>query len=301
MVRIGVVDRPAGVPQAAKPNRQPGGYTIWILGAQRARLRDAYHTFLRLRWSASLALIALGYFAVNVAFAGVYVIVGGLDGVRPGSFFDALMFSVETLGTIGYGVMHPSSGAASVVVIVESIAGIISVALITGLVFAKFSRATARIAFSRSAVICTHLGKRTLIFRCGNERSNTIVEARIHVAASLAVRDDRGQPFYKMHDLALVRDRMGGMRRGWTVMHVIDETSPLHGLDAEALARAEVELEVAVMGFDDVTLQTVHAIHQYTDKQILVGHRLADTLTVLDNGDLLFDIAKFHDTLPETC
>jgi inward rectifier potassium channel len=295
-----VADRPAGIPQSAKPNRTAAGYTIWVNGAPRTRLRDAYHTFLRLRWSASLALIAVGYFLVNVVFGVAYLIVGGLDGVRPGSFFDSLMFSVETLGTIGYGVMHPTSSAASVVVIVESIVGIMSVALITGLVFAKFSRATARIQFSNVAVICTHFGKRTLIFRCGNERSNTIVEARIHVVVSKTLVDEDGKPFYKSTDLALVRDRMGGMRRGWTVMHVIDEASPLYGLDQEGLAKAEVEIEVAIMGFDDVTLQTVHAMHQYVDKQILVGHKLVDTLTTFDNGDLLFDVTKFNDTLPET-
>ena len=144
---------------------------------------------MRIRWPASLGLIALGYFAVNLLFALVYYVVGGIDGVGTGSFFDALMFSVETLGTIGYGVMHPTSHAASVVVIVESIAGIMCVALITGLVFAKFSRPVARIGFSKNCVICDHEGKPTLMFRCGNQRSNVIVEARIHVVATNERRD----------------------------------------------------------------------------------------------------------------
>jgi inward rectifier potassium channel len=294
------VQRPPGLPPTAHPTYQQDGYTIWVNGAQRTRLRDAYHTFLRLRWSASLALLALGFFLVNVLFAFAYMIVGGVEGVARGSFFDSLMFSVETLGTIGYGVMHPNSGGASVVVIVESITGIIITALITGLVFSKFARATARIAFSNNAVICKHEGKSTLMFRAGNERSNVIVEARMHVVCSVRRMDDRGNPFYKLHDLELVRDRMGGMRRGWLVMHVIDETSPLFGLDTAGLEKAEVELDVSVMGFDDVTLQTVYAMHGYSDKKILIGQRLVDTLTVYDNGDLLFDITKFHDTVAET-
>jgi inward rectifier potassium channel len=299
MVPIGV-QRPPGLPPTAHPQYQQDGYTIWVNGAQRTRLRDAYHTFLRLPWSASLALIGLGFFLVNVVFAFAYMIVGGVDGVARGSFFDALMFSVETLGTIGYGVMHPSASGGSVVVIVESITGIICTALITGLVFSKFARATARIAFSTNVVISKHEGKPTLMFRCGNERSNVIVEARMHVVCTMKTNDDRGKPFYKMHDLTLVRDRMGGMRRGWLVMHVIDETSPLFGLDAAGFAKAEVELDVSVMGFDDVTLQTVYAMYQYGDQKILFGRRLADTLTIYDNGDLMFDITKFHDTLPET-
>lgn len=293
-------DRPEGVPADAVPSPTQAGYTIWIRGAQRTVLRDAYHTFLRIRWPLSIGLLALGFFLVNLIFAVIYYFVGGVDGVGVHSFFDALMFSVETLGTIGYGVMHPVSHAASVVVIVESIAGIICVALITGLVFSKFSRPVARIAFTKNCVVCEHEGKPTLMFRCGNERSNTIVEARMHVVCSVVVATDPSKPFYKLHDLKLVRDRIGGLRRGWLVMHVIDETSPLYHLDAAGIAKAEVELEIAVMGFDDVTLQTVYAMHQYSDKDILFGRRFADTLTIVKNGDMLFDVTKFHDTVPET-
>lgn len=295
-------DRPQGVPPGARATRaQAGGYNIWVNGAERARLRDAYHMFLRIRWTFAILILAGGFFLINVAFAVVYYFTGGIEGVARHDFFDALMFSVETLGTIGYGVMHPESGPASVVVIVESIAGIITAALITGLMFAKFSRAVARIRFSKNCVICDHDGKRTLMFRCGNQRSNTIVEAKIHVVASVVKTiEDPSKPFYKLHDLTLIRDRIGGLRRGWLLMHVIDETSPFYGMDAAAMAKAEVELEIAMMGFDDVTVQTVHAMWQYSDKDILHDTRFADTLTLLDNGDMLLDVTKFDDTLPET-
>jgi inward rectifier potassium channel len=296
-----VPERPNGVPPEARATKTQAGYQIWVNGAERARLRDAYHLFLTIRWTYAILILAGGFFLINVLFAVVYYFVGGVDGVAPHSFFDALMFSVETLGTIGYGVMHPESGAASGVVIVESIAGIITAALITGLMFAKFSRAAARIRFSRYCVICEHEGQRTLMFRCGNQRSNVIVEAKIHVVASVVKATDPGKPFYKLHDLKLVRDRIGGLRRGWLLMHVIDETSPFYGMDAAAMAKAEVELEIAIMGFDDVTVQTVHAMWQYSDKDILHATRFVDTLTILDNGDMLLDVTKFDDTIPETC
>jgi len=290
--------RPKGVPATAQRNIQPAGYSIWVDGADRAWLRDFYHLFLKMRWGWAFGLIALGFFAINLIFAAVYFIVGGIDGVASGSFFDSLMFSIETLGTIGYGVMHPVSHAASIVVIVESITGIITIALITGLVFSKFSRAVGRFAFSTDAVVCTHLGKLTFMFRCGNERSNTIVETRIHVSVSLTIQDDRGKPFYKTTDLTLTRDRLGGLRRGWQVMHIIDDGSPLKGLDAESAKKAELEIEVILMGFDDITMQTVHGSHQYSDEHVLWHRRLADTLTILDNGDMLLDVTKFNDTLP---
>jgi inward rectifier potassium channel len=292
--------RPKGVPTTAQRNIQSTGYSIWVEGAKRARLRDFYHAFLKMRWGWAFALIGLGFFTINLIFAMIYYLVGGIEGVAGGSFFDSLMFSVETLGTIGYGVMHPASHAASVVVIVESITGIITTSLITGLVFSKFSRSVGRFAFSTSAVVCMHQGKLTFMFRCGNERANTIIETRIHVIASITTLDDRGVAFYKMHDLKLVRDRIGGLRRGWVVMHVVDEASPLHGMDAAGAERAELELEIALMGFDDITLQTVHGTHQYSDKDVVFGHRLADTLTILDNGDMLFDLTKFNDTVPES-
>jgi inward rectifier potassium channel len=293
-----VPPRPEGVPRGAREVRQIG-YSIWAVGAEHAVLRDAYHTFLRIPWSASIGLIALAFVVVNLVFAVVYFFVGGVAGLNPTSFFDALVFSVQTIGTIGYGVMHPESHAANIVMIIESIAGIIFTALVTGLVFAKFSRATARIAFSTTAVICQHEGIPTLIFRVGNRRSNVIVEANIHVVASMTTTTKEGAPFYRLHDLKLVRSRLGGMRRGWMVMHPIDEASPLHGLGAEEFKQRELELEISMLGFDDVTLQTVHAMHQYADGQIIVGHKFADTLTMLANGDMVLDLTKFDATVPD--
>ena len=291
--------RPDGVPPDAHGSLQQAGYTIWVAGAERAVLRDAYHSFLRIRWAASIGLIAIAFMLVNLVFAAVYFEVGGVEGLHAGSFFDALVFSVQTIGTIGYGVMHPESHAANVVMIVESIAGIIFTAVVTGLVFAKFSRTTGRIGFSTTAVITAHEGVPTLMFRVGNRRSNVIVEATLHVVASFTHTTLEGSLFYRMHDLQLVRNRMGGMRRGWVVMHPIDETSPFHGLTAADLKRLEVELEISLLGFDDVTLQTVHAMHQYTDTQIKFGERFADTLATLPNGDMVLDLTKFDATVSD--
>jgi inward rectifier potassium channel len=290
------MSRPDGVPPDAFGQRQQAGYTIWVRGAERTLLRDAYHTFLRLRWSVSIALIALGYMIVNLIFAIVYFIVGGVDGLHEGSFFDALVFSVQTLGTIGYGVMHPSSHAANVVMICESIVGIIVTALITGLIFSKFSRATGRVRFSTHAVICMHDGTPALMFRIGNQRSNLIVDASIHVVMSKTMTTAEGKQFYRLYDLKLTRERVNGLRRGWNAIHIIDAASPLYGLDAEAITAAECELDVSIVGLDDVTMQTVHALHQYSDKQIRFACRFADTLTVLSNGDMYLDLTKFDDT-----
>ena len=293
-----VMSAPPEVPRGARRVQSAAGYAFWIHGAKGGVLRDAYHTFLRMRWSLALALIAVAVFFVNLVFAAIYYAIGGVNGASH-SFFDMYSFSVQTMATIGYGVMHPDSHAATVVMIVEAVSGIILTALATGLVFTKFARATGRIQFTKNAVITMHEGKPTLMFRCGNERSNVIVEAQVHVTAAFAGTTAEGRPFYKMHDLELVRSRMSGLRRGWAVMHVIDEKSPFYGKNAADLDKAEVEIEISLTGLDDVTMSTIHTLHLYSDKDIKFGYRFADTLTPLPNGDLILDLTQFHVLVPD--
>jgi inward rectifier potassium channel len=285
------------LPATARRVTQQGS-TFYVIGGDRAILRDAYHTFLRLRWSASLGLIAVGFFAVNLGFAAVYYAIGGVTGAD-GTFFDAVSFSVQTLATIGYGAMYPASTAAHAVMIVESIVSLILTALATGLVFTKFARPTTRVAFSRHAVITQHEGNRTLVFRAGNRRSNVIVEATIHVVAVFTTTTAEGRTFYKAVDLPLVRDRQVGMTRGWTLMHVIDQASPLFGADAARLQQLELELYIALTGIDDVSMQTVHAVHKYNDDQIRIDHHFEDTLRPLDNGEFVIDMTKFDAIVPD--
>ena len=290
--------RPA-IPPGARKALQLGS-TFYIIGDERQRLRDAYHTFLRLGWTASLLAIAIGFFVVNLVFALIYLIVGGVEGTHAGSFFDALSFSVQTMATIGYGVMHPATTAATTVMIIEAMVGIIVTALATGLVFAKFSRPTTRVAFSKLAVITKHDGEQVLMFRVGNKRSNVIVEAQLHVVAIFTTTTAEGELFYKAQDLALVRDRQVGMTRGWTVMHRIDDKSPFFGRDTEALAKDELELYIALTGIDDTSMQMVHSMHKYTDDQIRIGYRLVDTLTPLPGGATLLDLRNFDAVVPDS-
>jgi inward rectifier potassium channel len=275
------------------------GYTIYLIGDDdRPWLRDAYHTFLRVPWSASLAFIAISFLLMNVVFAAVYLAVGGVAGVREGSFFDALSFSVQTMSTVGYGVAYPQSGGANTVMILESVTGIIVTALATGLVFAKFSRATARLAFSKVAVITAHDGRPTLMFRIGNRRGNTIFDAQVRVVCSKLIKTAEGENFYKMFDMHMVRDRQPGLKRGWQVMHVIDDASPLAGMDAEGLRTGEVELSISLSGVDETSMQSVTVMHDYVDGEIRFDHKFADTLTPLANGDLLFDQSQFDVLVP---
>jgi inward rectifier potassium channel len=285
------------LPASARRVKQQNA-SFYVVGDQRMPLRDAYHIFLRLPWSTSIAWIAAGFIVVNLVFAVVFYLVGGIGG-SDGTFFDAMAFSVETLATIGYGSLYPASRAANVLMMIESVVSLILTALATGLVFSKFARPTTRVAFSRHAVITQHEGKRTLLFRAGNRRSNVIVEATIHVVAVFNTLTAEGKVFYKAVDLAMVRDRQVGMTRGWTLMHVIEPSSPLFGATAETLKQIELELYIALTGIDDVSMQTVHAIHMYTDDLIRFDHHFEDTLIPLDNGEYFVDMTKFDVVVPD--
>ena len=275
---------------------QPPGadYKIHVVGAGRPTWRDFYHAVLRWPWSLTLAIIATTYLGANALFALGYCWMGGVANMPPNSFKEAFFFSVQTMGTIGYGAMFPRSDGANLLVVAESLTGLLLTALTTGLVFAKFSRSTARFIFTRQAVIGPMNGVPTLSFRLGNARANQIVNAEIHVSLFRTERTTEGRTFYRMADLSVARDRALTLSRSWTVLHAIDEHSPLHGETAASLAAKESELQVMVVGLDDTFMQQVHASHRYFTRDILWNHRHVDVLSEIEGGDMLLDLRKFH-------
>ncbi len=276
--------------------RSPGAdYEIRIVGDRTSVLRDFYHLLLRRSWWVTLAVISATFLTANAIFAVVYLMVGGVAHAGPGSFRDAFFFSVETMGTIGYGAMFPESAGANVVMVVESITSLTLTALATGLMFAKFSRSTARMVFSRNAVISNVGGVPTLMFRLGNQRGNQIVDAQMRVVMIRTEILPEGGTFYRMLDLPLTRQRALSLSRSWNALHVIDPQSPLFGETAETLLAKEIEMQILVVGLDDITMQTIHAQHRYFAKDILWDHKLADVLSETPDGHLLLDLRRFHD------
>jgi inward rectifier potassium channel len=280
-----------------KQTRNPS-YNIRIVGVPRRWFGDGYHLFLRLSWPWALGAVVVLYLLTNSLFALAYRASGGITGLRAGSLFDAFAFSVQTMGTIGYGAMYPSSRLAHILVIVESVTGLLLTALVTGLVFAKFSQPIGRVAFAKHVVVAPMDGVPTLMFRVGNERGNTIVEATVRVVFVRTETNREGVTFYRMTDVPLRRDRSPAMNRSWTVMHTIDASSPLHGATPESLARDEVEFMVTLVGVDDTSYQPVHARQNYEHGELVWGARHADVLSEDPAGDLVLDVSRFHDLVP---
>lgn len=285
--------------QQMKRIRDPGAdYEIRIVGDRRQPLRDFYHALLERPWWVTIAAIVGTFLTANALFAVAYVIVGGVAHAAPSSFRDAFFFSVQTMGTVGYGAMFPESTGANLVVTAEAITGLTLTALVTGLVFAKFSRSTARLIFTENVVISPVNGVPTLQFRLGNERGNSIVDAQIKVLLVRTETTAEGRTFYRMLDLALTRQRALSLSRSWNVVHVIDPGSPLYGETPASLAAKEIELQVQVIGLDDATMQMVHGGHRYFARDFLWGQRLCDVLSETPDGHLLLDLRKFHHVEP---
>lgn len=292
-------------PRAAPMTRAPRpeivratGYEVHVVGAPRPGLRDLYHGLLRIPWWATLLVIAGGYLLLNVLFALAYLVTGGIAHAEPGSFSDAFFFSVQTMGTIGYGAMFPETRAANVVVVLESVTGLVATAFATGLVFVRFSQTRARVAFSSRVAVGPVDGVPTLMIRVGNERRGAIVGVHFELSVVRVTRTAEGVTFYRTEDLRLVRDRAPALVRSWHVQHRIGPDSPLHGLSPEALAESEAELTLQVHGMDDTSLQYIHGRYVWTAEAIVFGARLADVLSEMPDGNLRLDLGAFHELVP---
>lgn len=270
------------------------------VGLRSAWWADLYHYLLILSWPRFLVGVAALYVVVNLVFAGLFRLGGdNIHNARPGSFLDAFYLSVQTFGTIGYGYLAPKTDYANLVVAVEGLVGLLSTALVTGLMFARFARPTARVMFSRQAVFTKRDGDRVLQFRIANERGNQIAEAQVMVSLSRNEVTREGESIRRIYDLELVRSKNTLFVFSWTVMHRIDERSPFSRLDGAELERSAATVIVSLTGLDDVLGQTIHARHIYRAADLLDGHRLVDVLELQPDGSRIVNYHRFHDVEAE--
>jgi inward rectifier potassium channel len=269
-----------------------------IVGMPPAKARDLYHSLLRASWPSTLAIIIGAFLFANLVFATLYLLSDGIANARPGSLADAFFFSVETMGTVGYGELFPKTPFAHVLMVGEVLCSLLFIATVTGLVFAKFSRPTARILFSRWAIVSKMDGAPVLMFRVANARGNLVVATEFQVVLIRTEKTKEGQSIYRMHDLPLTRPRVPTLTRTYLALHRIDEGSPLYGATSETILRDEVQLVVALTGIDGTTSQTIYAGHDYLAADIRFGVRFADMLTDLPDGRLRVDFARFDEVVP---
>jgi inward rectifier potassium channel len=270
-----------------------------VKGQDKGRFMDFYHDILTASWPLFFVQLAMMFVAVNLIFATLYVIDrGGIANARPGSFADAFFFSVQTLGTLGYGVMAPRTLYANLLVTVESFSGILTIALFTGIIFARFSRPFARVIFSRVAVIAPFDGVPTLMFRTANQRGESIMDASVTVTVARQHTTQEGVTMRRFQELKLTRARNSLFALSWTVMHAIDESSPLYGLSAEEMQDLDMEIVVMLSGLDEILADRIYARHAYWADEIVWDQRFVDVISVNASGQRVVDLTLFHDTYP---
>ena len=284
-----------------KPNEQIirfGGREIIISeGLHLSFWADISHRCMTATWPSFIGGAALVFVVFNAVFASFYWIGDQpISNVPGGAYIDYLYFSIETLSTAGYGDMHPQTHYGHFIAAVELFTGIFSMSLMTGLIFARFSRPNARLLFADNPVISNHDGKQTLMIRLANERHNIIGNAAAKLWLLRNVVTAEGVSHRRFYELPLVRSEHPALALSWTLYHIIDENSPLYEQSAEDLDATSVTLSVVVSGYDVVAAQTVHARRSYDHASILFGRSYADILGTQEDGRLRLDYGRFNET-----
>lgn len=275
-----------------------GGREIIAEGLQLSFWADISHRCMTASWPAFIFGAATVFLAFNAVFALLYFIGDQpVANVNSGDYIDYFYFSIETLSTAGYGDFHPQTHYGHFVATIELFTGIFSMSLMTGLIFARFSRPSARLLFANNPVISSHEGLPTLMVRLANERHNIIGNATARLWIFKDVVTAEGQEVRRFYELPLVRNESPALALSWTLYHAIDERSPLYGMNAQDLEAADVSLIVVVSGYDVIAAQTVHARKSYDHPDILFGRRYVDVLGTADDGRVRIDYGRFHDTL----
>lgn len=260
---------------------------------------DAYQWLLGLTWPQFAILLGAVYIALNLFFASLYALGGDcVAAMRPRSFLDAFFFSVQTLATVGYGHMYPSNLYGNIVTTIEIMCGIFLLAVITGLIFVRFSRPTARVVFSKTIVIAPLNGRPTLMLRIGNLRQRHMVEAEFRVMFNRDEPLAEGGDFRYFYNLKLQFDRLPTFPAALTLRHVIDEQSPLFGATPELLETGRVVMIASVVGIDPIISSEVQTQQDYTWRDIRFGERFVEIYTDQGEGRLTVDYGRLHDTEP---
>ena len=274
-----------------------GQFELVKLNVKKFDLRDTYHLILNLSWPGFAGLVFGIYFLINVAFASLYMLnPHAVAEMRPGSFFDAFFFSVETLATVGYGHMYPESFYGHLIAMLEIMVGMFGLAVITGLIFVRFSRPTARIHFSKVAVIAPFDGVPNLMIRVANLRHQAMVEPEFRMILFRNIITAEGDDVRRFRSLNLEFDHLITFPAVITVRHRIDEMSPLFGMTPEGFQQQDVRIVASIVGVDTVIVAPVQSFGDYNYEQIEWNRRFVEIYDQNEEGEWTVDYARIDET-----
>jgi inward rectifier potassium channel len=280
---------------------QVGQFVYGKTGVSRFDWTDPYHLAVTLSWPHFIFLLLGTYLIVNTLFGVLYAMVpGSVTNARPGSIGDAFFFSLETLATVGYGEMYPGSLYGHLVASAEVVTGLGFTAIMTGLVFVRFSRPRAKFVIADTLIVCQHNGVPTLMARLGNGRVAALADAVARLNVLLAETTAEGRIFRRVQELPLLRSRLPLFPLTWTLMHVMDEKSPLHGMDAAKLIAAEANMFLTIEARDPTLATIVHEMRTYGPHEVMFGMRFADVIEFGEDGVPIADMARISVLEPDT-
>lgn len=278
-------------------------HNVEVEGEPRRLLHDLFYLLLETSWPRLLGLYLMLFVAINLLFALIYWLdphaLGGDSPGVSGRFGRALVFSVQSLVSIGVGSIHPASLYGHAIAVVEALTGLIVLALSTGLAYARFARPTSRILFARVCTIAIADGAPALAIRLINQRDNLVLDAHARAFALQPGRDAAGKPSWSLVDLPLTRSEVPVLAISWTLTHRIDADSPLAGLDAGSLAASGIEILVVVSGTDESMAQPIHARTVYEPADICWNARFADIISAPAMRGRRLRYTRFHDVEPQ--
>ena len=279
--------------------RTIGGRRIIADGIERALWSDFYHNAMTVNWPTFFGSLAAAFVMLNFVFALVYSL--GADPIanaRPGSLADLFFFSVETTSTVGYGDMHPQTIYGHLMATSENFTGMVLLAVMTGLTFARFSRPRARIVFARNPVLVDHQGVPTLTVRLANAREAFIAEATAKMWALRPTLTAEGRRFVGFEPMRLIKSENPALALSWTLFHPIDADSPIYGVGLDDLLAGETNFIVSITGFDETTAQPVRTRYTFTAQDVRPHQEFVDIVRIDEHGERHVDYAKIHETRP---
>lgn len=276
-----------------------GSFNVRRLGLRYFESMTAYHAFILMSWPKFQLTVASAYLVTNVLFAVGFFLCGpnALRGSEATNarerFWEAFFFSVQTLATIGYGHISPRGLAANVLVAVEALAGLLGFAIITGMLFARFSRPVAKIVYSQSAIVAPFQGGTAFMFRIANKLSSQIINVEAVVSFSRWVSEN-GRRVRRFYELNLERKKVMFFPLHWVIVHPIDQSSPLFGLTEADLEDSDAEFVIMLTGVDELFAQSVHSRMSYKHEEIVWGAKFRDMFRGLDDGVVSIDMSEIH-------
>ena len=277
-----------------------GHREIETLGLTQGFWTDLYHRAMTVYWPVFFGSAAVLFVTLNAVFGFLYWLghepIANAEGNGPLAYF---YFSIETLATVGYGDMHPQTDYGHLIATVEIFTGMSFLAVMTGLIFARFSRPRARFVFADTAVITRHEGRQALMIRTANARHNTISRANARLWLIRAERSREGDQLRRFYELRLDRSEHPMFVLSWMLFHIIEKDSPLYAATASDLEEGDALFVLNVGGLDDSSAQQLYARHVYSWRDIRWNHRYKDITSVSPQGRFLLDYTKFNDVVAE--